>query len=725
MTETLLGIMTGAINVVSAASLSALIFTDGRLGHLAQGISLALVSATVIGLIVSIAGSCRFTIATPQDRTAPILAIMAAAIVAAAPTDATSDQIFLDVVTAIVAATLVTGAFLMLLGLSRAGGLMRFIPYSVLGGFFAGTGWLLVLGGLRVMISHDIGTLSALSLLTDPGMLARWLPGLCMAAAILITFRFTDSAFALPLLLLAGIALFFAIAHSQGENLSTLGDAGWLLGPFEQTTPGGATVDIVDLVRHDGWSIVVGQWSNVATILVISAISILLTASALELLSQQDIDVNRELLVAGLANLAAGLGAGMVGFQSVGMSSLALKTGVRSRATGVLAALTCGLVLWIGVDMLAYLPRVVLGGILLWLGLSFLGKWLIGTWGTLPRGEYLVVPLILGIIATVGFIEGMLAGLLAALVLFVLNYSRTQVVRFALSGQQLKSTVERNIDDERYLNRHGGQLLGLKLRGYLFFGTATQLLYRVRERVVEVTPDPVRYVLLDFEQVTGIDSSTTYAFHRLQLLARKHDLTLLLTALSPQMRRQLDVARAIDDDGRTRTFASMDLGLEWYENRVIGELGQGRARTSATIIQHLANRFRGAIDTSALLDYLDDVSFPAGHVLIRQGDVADDLYFLEQGEVSVYVRTTSGNDMRIRRTGSGTVIGELGFYLGTPRSATVITDRPGRAYHLTQRSLQRMESEHPELASALHRFIAELLADRLLGATRTIDAVLT
>jgi SulP family sulfate permease len=28
---------------------------------------------------------------------------------------------------------------------------MRFIPYSVLGGFFAGTGWLLVLGGLRVM----------------------------------------------------------------------------------------------------------------------------------------------------------------------------------------------------------------------------------------------------------------------------------------------------------------------------------------------------------------------------------------------------------------------------------------------------------------------------------------------------------------------------------------------------------------------------------------------
>ena len=242
---------------------------------------------------------------------------------------------------------------------------------------------------------------------------------------------------------------------------------------------------------------------------------------------------------------------------------------------------------------------------------------------------------------------------------------------------------------------------------------------------MEVTPDPVRYVLLDFEQVTGIDSSTTYAFHRLQLLARKHDLTLLLTALSPQMRRQLDVARAIDDDGRTRTFASMDLGLEWYENRVIGELGQGRARTSATIIQHLANRFRGAIDTSALLDYLDDVSFPAGHVLIRQGDVADDLYFLEQGEVSVYVRTTSGNDMRIRRTGSGTVIGELGFYLGTPRSATVITDRPGRAYHLTQRSLQRMESEHPELASALHRFIAELLADRLLGATRTIDAVLT
>ena len=72
----------------------------------------------------------------------------------------------------------------------------------------------------------------------------------------------------------------------------------------------------------------------------------------------------------------------------------------------------------------------------------------------------------------------------------------------------------------------------------------------------------------------------------------------------------------------------------------------------------------------------------------------------------------------------GTVIGELGFYLGTPRSASVVADCDGRAFRLTRSALERMETVHPQLASALHQFIAELLAERLFQATQTLDAVM-
>jgi SulP family sulfate permease len=80
--------------------------------------------------------------------------------------------------------------------------------------------------------------------------------------------------------------------------------------------------------------------------------------------------------------------------------------------------------------------------------------------------------------------------------------------------------------------------------------------------------------------------------------------------------------------------------------------------------------------------------------------------------------------IRIRRTGPGTVLGELGFYLDTPRTASVIADGPGKAYRLTTESLDKMEVSDPELASALHRFMADLLAERLLRTTQTLEAVL-
>lgn len=131
----LFGILTGTITVITSASVATLIFTDPLAGHLAQGINAALITAVVVGLIVSLRSSCGIAIAIAQDRKAPILAIMASSIVAAAPA-APADELIFMVLAAIVSTTLATGAFLLTLGLSRAGGLMRLIPYSVLGCFF-------------------------------------------------------------------------------------------------------------------------------------------------------------------------------------------------------------------------------------------------------------------------------------------------------------------------------------------------------------------------------------------------------------------------------------------------------------------------------------------------------------------------------------------------------------------------------------------------------------
>jgi SulP family sulfate permease len=717
------GLLTGAISVITSVSLAALIFNGSLSSHLSYGIDIALSSAALIGLIVSLAGSCGLAIAIPQDRVAPILAIMAAAI-AAAPARATPDQVFADVVLVIVVTTLVTGAFLLTLGLARAGGLMRFIPYSVLGGFFAGTGWLLVLGGLRVMSGLQLDSLTAAAQLVDPASLARWLPGLAMALAIYGMSRVYSYAVVLPLTLFGAAGLFFLVALASGKTLGTLSATGWLLGPLATTSAEPFTLGVVALLGDADWTVALAQWSNIGTILVVSALSILLSVSALEMLSGRDIDVNRELRVAGAANLVAGLGGGMVGFHSLSLSSLRLKLGAQPRLPGVVAALVCGGALLYGTEAIGYLPRILLGGLLLFLGLSFLARWLLGTWDKLPRNEYLVIPLILVVIATAGFIEGVLTGVLAALVLFVLNYSRTQVIRYNLSGAGIRSSVERNLDDERLLRQYGEQLRILKLRGYLFFGTATQLSSQVKARAEQPEGPPLRFTIIDFSQVSGIDSSAGYAFHRMRQLAKQKDFVLVLTGLSRQLQERLLDSQDVDQDSNLQRFVDLDHGLEWCENRMLAALGRCGSRVSQTILRRVAGHFDDEVKVAEFLAYFAEESFPAGHQLIRQGEAADDLYFLEQGEVSVYLQSAEGEAIRIRRTGSGTIIGELGFYLGTPRSASVTADRPGKVYRLTAAALARMEQERPEFAAVLHRFMADLLAERLLHTTRTLETLM-
>ena len=52
-----------------------------------------------------------------------------------------------------------TGLLLFALGLARAGGAIRFIPYPVIGGFLGATGCLMVSGAVRVITGHPHRTL--------------------------------------------------------------------------------------------------------------------------------------------------------------------------------------------------------------------------------------------------------------------------------------------------------------------------------------------------------------------------------------------------------------------------------------------------------------------------------------------------------------------------------------------------------------------------------------
>lgn len=79
---------------------------------------------------------------------------------------------------------------------------------------------------------------------------------------------------------------------------------------------------------------------------------------------------------------------------------------------------------------------------------------------------------------------------------------------------------------------------------------------------------------------------------------------------------------------------------------------------------------------------------------------------------------------RLRSVRSGTVVGEMGMYLKGARSADVVTSQPSVLYRLTSTSLKKMEENDPQVAAALHEWIARLLAERLADNNRAIEALM-
>lgn len=731
------GLLIGLLVVFSEVSFAALIFSGELSAFVSQGIGLLLFGTVVIGVVVALTSSVPGAIAGPQDSPSIILAVVAAAI-AGAMGMARPERTFATVVAAMILASVLTGIFFWLLGRFKLGQLVRFIPYPVVGGFLAGSGWLLVVGAIGVMSDVPF----SLALL-QPDLLIRWLPGLLFAILLLVLLRRFAHYLLMPALLLGGMLLFYLLLFLNGETLSSAAEAGWLLGPF----PTGSLWQPVigQALTQADWEVVFSQVVTISTIFLVGTISLLMSASSMELTTHRDVDLDRELRAAGIANIIASLTGSAPGFQSVSMTTLGYQTGAGSRLVGLVMATVAGFVLIFGAGILSIFPRVIAGGFLFYVGLSFLVEWVIDAYGKLPKLEYLLIWLILIVIATVGFLEGIAVGIILAAIGFVINYSRTKVTRFALSGADYQSVVMRPPAHEQLLHEHGADLYILELQGYIFFGSAHSFVEEVRQRVENPDLPQLRALLLDFRLVTGIDSSATYSFSRLVKMVQSHDIQLIFTQLSPDIEGQWKNLLPSAEAGGWQLFSSLDRGVTWWEELVIDRFMVSAPEAQikplagqlAAILELEENVAHGSAEPEAagkqsefllagrLERYMQRLEVAEGECFLHAGQQVEGLYFIEEGEAIAKLVGEDGQDLELRRMKTGAVFGEIGIYSQRTATADVVASRPGVVLYLTAKNLKRMEVEDPQLALAFHRLIAGILGEKLAQTSNTVRVLMS
>lgn len=707
------GLVNGLIAVVVSVSFGVLIFGGQLAVDVGKGISLVLASSAVAAVVFALRTSAPGIIAGAQDHPSIVLALIAASIVAAAPATMSAGGLFATVVATLGLATVVTGSSFLLLGRLRLGETIRYVPYPVIGGFLAGTGWLLLVGGLEVLLDTGVGE-GMLAAMVAPDLLLRWVPPVAAAAALMWWLRRTGQATALP----AGLALmavaFYVVLFATGTSPAEARADGWLLGPFPEAAWPPMTIG--DLAEVD-WGLVHSQGGTIASLVVIAVLSLILSCGGIEVAVHRDVDLNRELETAGLANIVGGLGGGVIAYPYTALSVLSDRMGAAHRATGLVAGGVSLLVLVVGLGAVAFVPLPVIGMILALLGFSFLSDWLLDGWRSLPRWDYLVVITILAVIATVGLLPGIAAGLVLAVLLFVVRSSRVAVVKHVFTAESFASNVERRHPERQALADAGDRLLVLELQGFLFFGTATRVIREVERRRSAARSS---FVVIDLRRVAGIDSSAVFGFARIARSVAASNARLVLAGLEPEVHRHLEQGGLALSDGSVATFPDLDRAVEWCEEQLLAEVSPGHPAEEEL---HDPAELLG-VDAAALAPYLERRRLARGDRLIAQGEPVLGLLFVSSGQVAAVLEHEDGTTTRLRVLRPGTIVGEIGFVLGVPATASVVADTDVVVEVLTVGMCDRMGHDDPQLSLALHRRLAQLASERLAMANRTIEAAL-
>ena len=167
----------------------------------------------------------------------------------------------------------------------------------------------------------------------------------------------------------------------------------------------------------------------------------------------------------------------------------------------------------------------------------------------------------------------------------------------------------------------------------------------------------------------------------------------------------------------------LDSGLRWSEGQLLqstGVLEKEKRRCLLDQLQELAGDNELA---SRTMGYLEKEELPAGEHLIQQGDSPGSIYFLEEGVVTAQLEMPGEVPRRLNTTSRENVVGELGFYLGAKRNASVVTESQATLYRLSIDALQEMESEDPETAALMHKYIALIMAEKLSYLMSTVESL--
>jgi|GEM_PF-2636209 len=693
----------GFDNIVCVISFSSLIFQGVLAPFVGLGANILLICALITGVIGILFASRPYSVFQLQDEAAILVSSLVGILVHSFSQDMSGVEMFATTLFWIGIITITTGLLFFLVGSLQLGHIVRYLPYPVIAGFLAATGWLVFYGTFNLLLTNPKHVFHWYDLLNIQ-LLIYWLPSLFFGTLLyIIKNKYKSNELFILILVVVGM-IFYGVLWLLEINHAQAIQSGLML----EGVSGSAT-NLFYLYNHLGdvrLDFSLSLLSNGSLVIFVSFVALLFNASSLELYSGEDVNVNTELKAAGVANLLNGCLGGTVGYLTLSHSLLASKLGEErgKRITGIVALMPLAVVLFFGFEKINLIPKVVICTYLFYVAFLFIHQWLVRPAQTLNHREFAIVAVILVVSILFNMIVALFTGLIIATILFAVRYSSLSPIKFHFSRREYKSTYERDPTLQKFLLTHGDLIHYIKLQGFLFFGSIYKLLDLLKKT------KEYCYIILDFELVSDVDSSTILLWLKLNQLINDLNVKIVFAALNPFLTKDIKNHSMVSFKKNSMYFfPEKEVALQWCEEQLIAN--------AHLAIESENNSFQERLQllgfSKNLIDYfalqVSPRTYPPQSVICEVGAVADSVYFLFQGKVSVMLGTN-----RIYTVGAGNIIGEMAMYTDATRSATLIADIESIIYEIKFSHLDKMAQTHPEYAIEFHHAVASIIANKLL-----------
>ncbi|KQU99057.1 SulP family sulfate transporter [Devosia sp. Root413D1] len=474
-----------------------------------------LFTAAVGGFLISALGGSRFQIGGP----------------AAAFTVLVASTISRHGLDGLLLATIMSGMFLLLMGVFRLGSYIKFIPYPVTVGFISGIAVILFVGQIHDLLGltlpgadpadilPKLATLAAAIGTTNPTALGI----AALAVGVIIGLRRWRPHW--PGILIAVIAASLAGALLQ-LPVETIGTR---FGGIPSTLPSPAlppfSLDKVQAVLPDA-----------VAFALLGAIESLLSAMVADGMTGRRHRSNMELVAQGIANVGSALFGGICATGTVARTATNVRSGARSPLAGMFHSVFIVLFMLVAAPLASFIPLAALAGVLVVVAWNMAEKTAFATLLRTSPGDAVVLLATFGLTVFRGLTEGIVIGFALGALLFIhrmAQHAGVEVHAPPVPEDQADAAGATRLPYDPAIATDPDVAV-YRITGAFFFGAAATV-----GSVLERIADQHRAFVVDFSAVPFIDSTAANTMGGIARKAARHHVVLLISGATPAVRKSL------------------------------------------------------------------------------------------------------------------------------------------------------------------------------------------